>query len=205
MKKLKILYEDKDLIVVSKPSKLLTIKDNKGSKNLYSEVYDYLHKKREKVFVVHRLDKDTSGIVLFAKSEKVKKILQDEWEKVTRKYYAFVEGNIPTNGEIETYLNEDCNHFVYVTKDKGKYAKTLYEVKENYPDKTLLIITLVTGRKNQIRAQLAYIGHPIIGDKKYFSKISSSRLMLHAYFLEFNHPITKKKITIIDDIEWVAK
>ena len=205
MKKLKILYEDKDLIVVSKPSKLLTIKDNKGSKNLYSEAYNYLHKKREKVFVVHRLDKDTSGIVLFAKSEKVKKILQDEWDKVTRKYFALVEGNIPTNGEIETYLEEDRAHYVHVTKNRGKYAKTIYEVKENYHNKTLLIITLVTGRKNQIRAHLAYIGHPIIGDKKYLSKTPSNRLMLHAYFLEFHHPITKKKITIIDDVDWVAK
>ena len=205
MKKLKILYEDKELIVVSKPAKLLTIKDNKGSRNLYSEVYDYLHKKREKVFVVHRLDKDTSGIVLFAKSEKVKKILQEEWDKVTRKYLALVEGNINKNGEIETYLYEDKNHYVYVTKDKGKYAKTLYEVKRIYKDKTELIITLVTGRKNQIRAHLAYIGHPIIGDKKYDSEMKASRLMLHAYFIEFKHPISKKVITIIDDVDWLAK
>ena len=205
MKKLKILYEDKDLIAVSKPSKLLTIKDNKGSKNLYSEVYDYLHKKKEKVFIVHRLDKDTSGIVLFAKYVKAKELMQKEWDNVKRKYLALVEGVISKNGEIETYLYEDKNHYVYVTKDKGKYAKTLYEVKENYKDKTELIITLVTGRKNQIRAHLSYIGHPIIGDKKYKSKISANRLMLHAYFLEFIHPITNKKITIKDDIDLVAK
>ena len=196
MKKLKILYEDKDLIIVSKPAKLLTIKDNKGSKNLYSEVYDYLHKKKEKVFIVHRLDKDTSGIVLFAKSEKVKNLMQEEWDKVVRKYLA---------GEIETYLYEDKNHYVHVTKDKGKYAKTLYEVKKKYKDKTELIITLVTGRKNQIRAHLAYIGHPIIGDKKYGSKMKGRRVMLHAYYLEFSHPINKNTITIIDDIDWVAK
>lgn len=205
MKKLKILYEDKDLIIVSKPHNYLTISDNKGSKNLYSEVYAYLHKKREKVFIVHRLDKDTSGIVLFAKSEKVKKLMQEEWDKVTRKYLALVEGNVSSNGEIETYLEEDKTHYVHVTKNRGKYAKTLYAVQENYLNKTLLIITLVTGRKNQIRVHLAYMGHPIIGDKKYGNKIKAPRLMLHAYFLEFNHPVTKNKITIEDNINWVAK
>ena len=202
MKKLKIIYEDKYLIIVSKPAKLLTINDNKDTPNLYSEVYAYLHKKHEKVFIIHRLDKDTSGLVMFAKTEKVKKIMQEEWDKVLRKYLAVVEGHILENGQIKSYLYEDKNHFVHVTKNKGKYAKTLYTVKENYKNKTKLIITLVTGRKNQIRAHLAYIGHPIIGDKKYKSNIKTNRLMLHAYFLEFTHPITNEKITLEDNIDF---
>ena len=88
--RLNIVYEDKHLLIVNKPGNLLTINTSKNEKNLYSEVYDYLHKKNQKVFIVNRLDKDTCGIVVFAKSEKVKNMLQDSWNNVTRKYIAVV-------------------------------------------------------------------------------------------------------------------
>ena len=107
MKKLKILYEDKDLLVVRKDDKVLTVSDGKSYNTLYSEVYDYLHKKNQRVFVVHRLDKDTSGLVLFAKSERVKNIMQDNWDKVVRKYYAVVCGKLNGEAEVKQYLSNE--------------------------------------------------------------------------------------------------
>jgi len=199
MKKLNILYEDKHLLVVNKPAKVLTIgtikdKDN----NLYREVYDYLHKKNQKVFIVNRLDKDTSGLVVFAKSEKVKNIMQDNWSNVLRKYYAVVEGVISKEGMVESYLKETKTLLTYSSKDKnGKYAKTLYKPILSNKKYTLLKVQILTGRKNQIRVHMQDIGHPIVGDKKYGSKESPlNRMALHAYFLEFSHPITKEVIKL---------
>ena len=104
MKKLDIYYEDKSILVVNKPSKLLTISTQKNNNSLYNEVYDYLHKKNQKCFIVHRLDKDTSGLIIFAKNEKSKLFLQDDWDKVKRKYVAVVQGEVKKGGIIESYL-----------------------------------------------------------------------------------------------------
>ena len=199
MKKLNIVYEDKHLIVINKPSKVLTIGTNKDkNNNLYREVYDYLHKKNQKVFIVNRLDKDTSGLVVFAKSEKVKNIMQDNWDKVIRKYYAVVDGVISKEGKVESYLKETKTLLTYSSNDKsGKYAKTLYKPISHNKKYTLLEIQILTGRKNQIRVHMQDIKHPIIGDKKYGSKESPiNRMALHAYYLEFIHPITKEIIII---------
>ena len=201
MKKLNILYEDKYLLIVNKPAKLLTIATTKDNeKNLYSEVYDYLHKKNQKVFIVNRLDKETSGVVVFAKNENIKKIMQDNWEKVERKYYALVHGVITKEGTIESYLKETKTFLTYITKDKkGKFAKTSYKPISNNTKYTLLDIEIFTGRKNQIRVQLSSINHPIVGDKKYGLKDNPiNRMCLHAYFLKFIHPVTKELIIIID-------
>lgn len=199
MKKLDIYYEDKSILVVNKPSKLLTISTQKNNNSLYNEVYDYLHKKNQKCFIVHRLDKDTSGLIIFAKNEKCKLFLQDNWDKVKRKYVAVVQGEVKKGGIIESYLKETKTLFTYSSNDKvkGKYACTVYEPLVTNKAYSLLDILIKTGRKNQIRVHLNDIGHPIIGDKKYgASKNPISRLGLHAYYLEFNHPVSKENMVI---------
>ena len=199
-KKLDIIYEDKYLIIINKPSGILTIsRDNRNDKNLYDEVKEYIKKQnpKNKIFIVHRLDKDTSGLIIFAKNEKVKRILQTNWTKVKRYYYAVVNGIVKENNHLENYLLETKTHDVIITKDKEKgiLAITNFEVMEYNKKYTLLNIEIKTGRKNQIRVQLANIKHPIVGDKKYGNK-ERMPLCLQAYRLEFLHPITNKNIEI---------
>lgn len=199
MKKLNIIYEDKEILVVNKPSKLLTVgTDKERERTLYHEVREYLHKKNQKVFVVHRLDKDTSGIVLFAKNPRLKELLQRDWLRYTREYKAVVEGKLPKiKDTLRFYLQEDKNNHVYVS-DKGLSSVTEYEVLDTNSTQSLLRVRIKTGRKNQIRASLAYIGNPIVGDKKYDAKINSlSRLGLHASRLAIKHPITGKEMTFV--------
>jgi len=205
MKKLNILYEDKYLIVVYKRHGLLTIsRDNHNDLNLYDEVKEYEKKKnpRNKIFIVHRLDKDTSGLVLFAKNEKIKYALQNNWDKVIRKYYAVVEKEVLENKTLINYLQESKTGEVFVTNNKvmGKKSITKYEVLSKNNKCSLLDIEIKTGRKNQIRVQLAYILHPIIGDKKY-GNTKNKELLLQAYYLKFNHPVDNKEIIIKTDIE----
>ena len=204
-KKLKILYEDKYIIVVDKPSGLLTIAtDKEKEKTLYHEVYEYLKQKNKnnKVFIVHRLDKNTSGIVMFAKDVESKLFLQNNWDKFKRNYVAVVEGHTKDKDVLKNYLMETKTHLIYIVNDnKGKLAITEYEkVLEN--DKyTLLSINIKTGRKNQIRVQLANIENPIVGDKKYGTGFDPiKRMALVANTIEFTHPKTKKNIKINLDI-----
>lgn len=205
MKKLNILYEDKYLIIVYKRHGLLTIsRDNHNDLNLYDEVKEYEKKKnpRNKIFIVHRLDKDTSGLVLFAKNEKIKYALQNNWDKVIRKYYAVVGKEVLENKTLINYLQESKTGEVFVTNNKvmGKKSITKYEVLSKNNKCSLLDIEIKTGRKNQIRVQLAYILHPIIGDKKY-GNTKNKELLLQAYYLKFNHPVDNKEIIIKTDIE----
>ena len=205
MKKLNILYEDKYLIIVYKRHGLLTIsRDNHNDLNLYDEVKEYEKKKnpRNKIFIVHRLDKDTSGLVLFAKNEKIKYALQNNWDKVIRKYYAVVEKEVLENKTLINYLQESKTGEVFVTNNKviGKKSITKYEVLSKNNKCSLLDIEIKTGRKNQIRVQLAYILHPIIGDKKY-GNTKNKELLLQAYYLKFNHPVDNKEVIIKTDIE----
>ena len=186
MKKLDIIYEDKKILVVNKPSKLLTISDGTNKPTLYEMAREYVKKKHttNKIFIVHRLDKDTSGIVLFAKTEEVKKNLQNNWNEIThREYIGVLEGNLKeTSGTIKNYLLEDRTHKVYISKNKmGEYAETHYEVLNKTSKNTLVKIWIKTGKKNQIRVAFASLHHPIIGDKKYGSKSNPiKRLGLHA-------------------------
>lgn len=205
MKKLNILYEDKYLIIVYKRHGLLTIsRDNHNDLNLYDEVKEYEKKKnpKNKIFIVHRLDKDTSGLVLFAKNEKIKYALQNNWDKVIRKYYAVVEKEVLENKTLINYLQESKTGEVFVTNNKviGKKSITKYEVLSKNNKCSLLDIEIKTGRKNQIRVQLAYVHHPIIGDKKY-GNTKNKELLLQAYYLKFNHPVDNKEIIIKTDIE----
>lgn len=202
--KLKILYEDKSIIIISKPSNLLTIGTNKEHNNtLYRKVSEYVKKqhKSNKIFIVHRLDKDTSGIIAFAKTERVKKILQRNWDKTKRKYVALVEGKVAKGDTIKNYLAETKTLKTYITNDKkiGKLAITKYKPIKDNKEYTLLDIEILTGRKNQIRVHMESINHPIVGDKKYNSKKNPIRRMcLHATYLEFIHPITNKRLIIED-------
>ena len=205
-KKLDILYEDKFIIIVNKPSNLLTVSTSKEKdRTLFSYVFDYLKKKNKnnKVFIVHRLDKDTSGIVILAKDEKTKFYLQDNWDKFKRNYVAVVEGTLEKKqGVLKNYLQETKTHYTYVVNDKnGKLAITEYEKILENKKYTMLSLNIKTGRKNQIRVQLNNIGNPIVGDKKYGSKKDPIRRMaLIANTLEFIHPKTKEQIIIDIDI-----
>lgn len=197
--KLKIVYEDKYLLIINKPNNLLTISNSKEKENtLYHKVYLYIKRKNKnnKIFIVHRLDFDTSGLIIFAKSEKVKKILQDNWDNVIRKYMAIVVGKVEKKSDtIKSYLKETKTNLVYSTSDKknGKLAITTYKRVLTTDKYTLLDISIKTGRKNQIRVHLNDINYPILGDKKYnLNKEKANRMYLHAYYLEFIHPITNQ-------------
>ena len=197
MKKLRIIYEDKYLIIVNKPTGEFTIsRDNHYDNNLYDEVKTYVKKQnpKNKIFIVHRLDKDTSGLVLFAKSEKVKYDLQRNWQNAERKYYAVVFGKPNEKSvSLKDLLYETKSLDVVITKNEkiGKLAITNFDVIKSNNKYSLLDINIETGRRNQIRVQLANIGHPILGDKKY-GKVKYKRMMLEAYYLKFVHPITFK-------------
>jgi len=205
-KKLDILYEDKFVIIVNKPSNLLTVATEKEKdRTLFSYVFDYLKQKNKnnKVFIVHRLDKDTSGIVILAKDEKTKFYLQENWDKFKRNYVAVVNGKVQNKkGVIKSYLQETKTHLTYSVNDKnGKLAITEYEKILENKQYTMLSLNLKTGRKNQIRVQLSDMGNPIVGDKKYgIKKDPIRRMALVANTLEFIHPKTKEKIVIDIDI-----
>lgn len=205
-KKLDILYEDKFIIIVNKPSNLLTVStDKEKDRTLFSYVFDYLKQKNKsnKVFIVHRLDKDTSGIVIFAKDEKTKFYLQENWDKFKRNYVAVVNGKVQKQkGVIKSYLQETKTHLTYSVNDKnGKLAITEYEKILENKQYTMLSLVLKTGRKNQIRVGLADMGNPIVGDKKYgIKKDPIRRMALVANTLEFIHPKTKENIIIDIDI-----
>ena len=200
--KLDILYEDKYIIVVNKPSHLLTIStDNEKEKTLFHKVIMYEKKKNKnnKVFIVHRLDKDTSGIVLFAKDERIKYQLQNSWDKEAKRgYIAVVNGKTKDSDTLKSYLTETKTLFVYSTKNtkEGKLAITSYKKLAENKRLTLLDVRIKTGRKNQIRVQLNDNGNSIVGDKKYGnSKFDPlRRLCLHANYLEIIHPITKQRM-----------
>jgi RluA family pseudouridine synthase len=197
MKKLKILFEDRHLIIVYKDSNIPTIRSEKYNGSLYEEVYDYLHKKNQRVFVVHRLDKDTSGLVIFAKNDNIKEYLQRYWDKVERHYIAIVHGITKENGVIKSYLKETKTLLTYSTNDKsGKYAETEYKRLMCNKQYSLLDINLITGRKNQIRVHMKDNNTPILGDRKYGIKDGFRYMMLLANKLEFIHPITHEKVCI---------
>lgn len=193
--RLDIIYEDKEIIVVNKPTHLLTIgTEDEKFNTLYYKVSEYVKKKHKsnKIFIVHRLDKDTSGIVLFAKTQEIKDALQDDWNNLckTREYTAVVEGKVEKSGRVEQYLKETKTLLTYVSKNKdGKLAITNYEPIKTSKAYSVVKINIETGRKNQIRVAMNSINHPIVGDKKYGStKNPVRRVCLHASLLEVKHP-----------------
>ena len=202
-KDLRILYEDKDILVIEKPSGLLTMGTEKDKiRTAYAALTDYVRKGYQKsqnrIFIVHRLDRDTSGILIFAKNFSAKLRLQGGWEETEKKYLAVVPGRFEKKeGTITTYLAENKAHIVYSVSDpsKGKQARTAYKVLKEIKGFSLLEVDLLTGRKHQIRVHLADIGHPVVGDEKYGrGKDGYKRLALHAKSISFIHPSTGKRL-----------
>ncbi len=196
-----IIFEDDHLLVVNKPSGLLTIATEKErERTLYHIVRDYVLSKnpRGRIFIVHRLDKDTSGIVLFAKDEKTKNQLQENWNEYVslREYTAIVSGHPKEeSGQIVQYLKETKTNLVYVSRhEDGKKAITNYSVLKSNEKYSMLKVTIETGRRNQIRVAFASKKMPIVGDKKYGDKNKVSRMYLHANRLKLYYPVIKKEI-----------
>ena len=196
-----IIFEDDYLLVVNKPSGLLTIATEKEKeRTLYHIVRDYVVSKNPhgRIFIVHRLDKDTSGIVLFAKDEKTKNQLQENWNDYVslREYTAIVCGHPKEeSGQIVQYLKETKTNLVYVSpREDGKKAITNYSVLKTSDKYSMLKVTIETGRRNQIRVAFASKKMPILGDKKYGEKSKVNRLYLHANRLKIYYPVIKKDI-----------
>lgn len=195
----RILYEDRDIIIIDKPAGLLSMaSDKEKERTAYHQLTDYvrLNDPEKRIFIVHRLDQDTSGVMLFAKSEAVKRSLQDNWKEaiVDRAYVAVVEGRIDrTEGVVKSWLKETKTRLVYSSSvpGDGQEAITRYKVLQAGARYSLLEIRLETGRKNQIRVHMKDMGHSIIGDKKYGAVANPiGRLGLHAHILAFYHPVS---------------
>ena len=194
-----IIYEDAEFLAINKPAGLLSVESDKERACAYQMAVEYLKKEgaQARPYILHRIDKETSGVLVFAKDIRIHSKLRMHWnEDVTlREYYAVVSGHPEEeSGRLVNYLRENQNHAVYVTKDPGgKKAVTNYETVGTSKEYSLLRVEIETGRKNQIRAQMNEIGHPILGDDKYGDIPSPiGRLCLHASVLEFTHPDTKK-------------
>lgn len=200
---IKIIHEDEHLIVIQKQAGILSISTDEEKENTaYSMLWDHVksQKKSNKIFVVHRLDRETSGVMLFAKTFEVKRQLQERWLKtiLERTYLAVVEGKVEKEeGTIESYLKETRSLMVYSSDNpkSGQRSVTHYKVMNRNSQYSLLKVNLETGRKNQIRVHMKEIGHPIAGDKKYGAKTNPlKRLGLHAQVLSFTHPVTHEEM-----------
>ncbi len=200
----KIVFEDKDIIIADKPPGLLTVATEKEKeKTLYFRLQHYLREKskgRERIFIVHRLDRDVSGLLVFAKSEEAKLTLQKNWGRFQKIYVAVVEGKPEREkGSIQSFLTEDALGNVTSSDTESRDAKeaiTHYRVLKSSNRYSLMEIELETGRKNQIRVHMADLGCPVAGDKKFGAQSDPiSRLALHASFLSFTHPVTREKMT----------
>ena len=200
LKGVNILHEDDDIIVIDKESGLLSM----GSKQerqmtAYKQLMDYVQSihPKNRVFIVHRLDRDTSGVMIFARSKMVQQRLQKAWTEAVqeRSYVALVEGVVQKNGTITSWLTEDKTYMMHSSPkpNHGQKAITHYKVLKTNRRFSLLKVNLDTGRKNQIRVHMQDLGHPIVGDKKYGSEINTiNRLGLHANAIKFKHPVNGK-------------
>lgn len=208
-KGLTILHEDRDIIVVDKINGLLTMGTEREKENTaYYILTNYVRKGNprspNRVFIVHRLDRDTSGVLVFAKTENVKRFLQDNWKEFTKKYVAVVQGLlVEKEGVITSYLVENKAFRMYSVNnpDKGKYSKTGFKVIKENSKFSLVEIELFTGTKNQIRAHFAEKENPVAGDKIYgIPEKGIKRLALHSFSLTLIHPYSKKIMTFETEI-----
>jgi RluA family pseudouridine synthase len=199
---IKVLYEDRDIIIIDKSSGLLSVKARyEKEKTAHQLLINYVRKGNPKarinLFVVHRLDRETSGVMVFTKSYELREKFAAQWKEVEKKYLAVVHGNLAEkSGIIESYLAEKDDYMMYSVKtpEEGKLARTRYRVIKESKDYSLLKIDLLTGRKNQIRVHLSERGHPILGDLKYNNKNPQGRLALHALSIKFKHPFNKEEM-----------
>ena len=203
---LPIIFENDELIVINKPSKLLSVpSDNEKGSTAFRMVNDYLQQKdkHNRAYIVHRIDEDTSGVLMFAKNEKIAHLLtdKDNWNQLVKKrgYYAVVEGAMEKDsGTVKSYLKKNAQNMMYSSKKPGdgQLAITHYKVIKRNENYTLLDVNIDSGRKNQIRVHMGDLGHYIIGDDKYGEPVNPiKRLGLHAYCLEIVHPISGKLMT----------
>ncbi len=200
--KLEIIYEDDSILVINKPSGLLSVATDKIKTQTADHQLNEFLKRRDssgktRAVIAHRLDRNASGILLFAKSEKIREWLQENWKSIDKKYYAIVEGCPKRKfGTIKSFLSEDKFQRVFSGRPNpaSKFSVTKYQTVKSNRERALLEVTLETGRKNQIRVHLADLGHPIVGDEKYGAKTNpAGRLALHAFRLTMEHPVTKEK------------
>ena len=199
--KINIVYEDNDILVINKPNGLLTIEsDHEKTDTAYKLVLEYMSQKDKhaRCFQVHRLDKETSGLLLFTKTYELKELLSKNWNTLVKErgYVAVVEGKMPKKeDQIVNWLKETDTHLMYNSNKNGDGLKAItnYKVVKETQKYSLLNVTIETGRKNQIRVAMADLGHPVVGDDKYGTPSDPlKRLGLHAATLKFKHPITKE-------------
>ena len=199
---IKILYEDRDIIVIDKSAGLLSVKANyEVKKTAHHLLTNYVRKgnpkAKTKLFVVHRLDRETSGVMIFAKSYDIREKFAAQWKNVEKKYIALVYGNLAEkSGTIASYLAEGDDYKMQSVDNPqvGTLAKTKYKVIKASNNYSLLEIDLLTGKKNQIRVHLSEKGHPILGDIKY-TENAKGRLALHAFSIKFKHPFNNEEMT----------
>jgi len=200
---IKIFFEDASLLVIEKPTNLLSIaSEAEPEKTAYFQLTDYLRqshtRSKERVWIVHRLDRETSGLMVFAKTPDAKEILQRNWDTFEKKYEAVVEGHLPQPaGTFESDLDESNPFKVSIRPASAftRHAITHYRVLSQNRHRSLVELTLETGRRHQLRVQLSAVGCPIVGDEKYGSKSDpAGRLGLHSCFLRFPHPLTQQEL-----------
>lgn len=201
-----VLYEDEAMVAIEKPTGINTNSDD-GSESVYKKLkfwYGEVSKGKQSLWMVHRLDKEVSGILLFAKSEEARASLIDHWKEGTKVYIALCEGRPdPASGTISGWLVENKAMKMYVSNEEvegAKWAITHYNTLKMSGPCSLVEVKLETGRKNQIRAHLAEKGCPIVGDRKYGSKEQDMRIMLHAKSLTVRHPDTGDMVTISSNL-----
>ena len=206
--KLKILYEDEEIIAINKPHGLLSIATDKEKEmTAYRLMMDYVQEAdpKNRVFVCHRLDKETSGVLIFAKNEELKNALQDNWNELvkTREYIAICEGIFEKKeGTRISYLLPTKTNLMFSSHkpNDGQKAITHYQMIAENEEYSLMRVNIDTGRKNQIRVHMKDLGHKVVGDDKYGSeKDPIGRLGLHARVLEFDHPLKDKHFKFIAD------
>ncbi len=201
---MKVLYEDASLLVIEKPANLLSMaSDSEREKTAYAVLTDYVRRgnrqSRDRVWIVHRLDRETSGLLVFARSAEAKRRLQAQWFEAEKHYLAVVEGNPPAEqGVFSSHLDESGPFKVYSAppSERTRHAVTRYRVVKRNVVRTLIELIPETGRRNQLRVHLADAGCPIIGDLKYEARTDPARrLGLHACSLQFKHPVTDELLT----------
>lgn len=199
---MRIVFEDGHLIVIDKRNGLLSMAtDREKEKTAYHILTEYVRRTDPagRIFTVHRLDRETSGLMLFVRNERVKEAFKQDWKGMVtdRRYIAVVEGRMPRReGVIDAPLSENQNYKVYVDRSgAGRESVTRYRVLREGGQRSLVELKLDTGRKNQIRAHLEYIGCPILGDRKYGASADAERVYLHAFKLAFRHPATGRELS----------
>ncbi len=208
---LPIIYEDDEFLVVDKPSGLLSIAtDKEREKTAYHMMREFVKRRGrgEKLFILHRLDRDTSGVLVFVKNENLKLSFQSNWNQLAKQkeYMAVVYGQLKDIDSYVCYLEEDKNYYVHVVDHGGKKSITSIQTLGSNSKYSLVKVSIKTGRKNQIRVVLAHLNHPIVGDKKYAEDYKkAARLFLHASKLVIKHPTKAKTHTFVSPLPSMFK